>query len=67
MKILILGSNGMAGHVVTRYLKEKQYEVATLARDKADFCVDIENKDQLDKFFNSADSSCDFLINCPMA
>ena len=64
MKILILGSNGMAGHIVTRYLKEKKYEVSTLARDNADFCVDIENKDQLDKFFNSADSSCDFLINC---
>ena len=64
MKILVLGSNGMAGHIVTRYLKEKKYEVSTLARDNADFCVDIENKDQLDKFFNSADSSCDFLINC---
>ena len=64
MKILILGSNGMAGHVVTRYLKEKNYEVQTLARDNADFCVDIENRDQLDKFFNSSDSTCDFLINC---
>ena len=64
MKILILGSNGMAGHVVTRYLKEKKYEVSTLARDNADFCVDIENKDQLDKFFNSENSSCGFLINC---
>jgi dTDP-4-dehydrorhamnose reductase len=64
MKVLILGSNGMAGHVVTRYLKEKKYQVSTLARDNADFCVDIENRDQLDKFFNSSDSTCDFLINC---
>ena len=64
MKILILGSNGMAGHIVTRYFKQQGYNIATLARDNADYCVDIENKDQLDKFFNSVDSSCDFLINC---
>jgi len=64
MKILILGSNGMAGHIVTSYFKKKGYDVSTLARDNADFCVDIENKDQLDKFFNSIDSTCDFVINC---
>jgi dTDP-4-dehydrorhamnose reductase len=64
MKILILGSNGMAGHVVARYLKEQGYNISTLARDSADFCIDIENRDQLDKFFNSSESTCDFLINC---
>lgn len=64
MKILVLGSNGMAGHIVVKYLKGKNYNVSTLARNNADFCVDIENKDQLDKFFNSENSSCDFLINC---
>lgn len=64
MKILILGSNGMAGHILTRYLKEKGFDVSTLARDNADFCVDIENKNQLDNFFSSKNSICDFLINC---
>jgi dTDP-4-dehydrorhamnose reductase len=64
MKILILGSNGMAGHIMTRYLKEKGFNVSTLARNNADFCVDIENQNQLDNFLNSKNSTCDFLINC---
>jgi nucleoside-diphosphate-sugar epimerase len=30
MRVLILGANGMAGHVVTRYLKEQNYTVFCL-------------------------------------
>lgn len=64
MKILLLGSNGMAGHIVERYLKNKNFIIETLARNSADYCIDIENKNQLDKFFNSEKSNCNFVINC---
>lgn len=64
MKILILGSNGMAGHIITKYFKDKNYNVGTLARSDADFCVDIEENNQLENFFKSKNSECDFLINC---
>lgn len=37
MKILILGSNGMLGHVVTTFFQEKDYDVIITSRDeKAD-------------------------------
>ena len=32
MKILIIGSAGMAGHLITRHLSKKGYEVSTLSR-----------------------------------
>lgn len=63
MKILILGSNGMAGHVITRYLKEQNYNVKTLARNNATFCVDVENDiSELDNILNK--ENFDFVINC---
>jgi len=63
MRILVLGSNGMAGHVITRYLKEQNYNVKTLARNNATFCVDVENDiSQLDNILNK--ENFDFVINC---
>ena len=68
MKVLVIGSNGMAGHVVTAYLKEKGYDVTTMAREDADICLDIENTDKLNKFFkwllNATRRDFDFVINC---
>lgn len=38
MKILVLGASGMAGHVVTLYLKEKGYDVFSFTRKPISFC-----------------------------
>jgi dTDP-4-dehydrorhamnose reductase len=64
MKILVLGSNGMAGHTITKYLKIKNYDVTTAARKNADIVFDVESI-----FSNNVDISTkvkqyDYVINC---
>jgi len=61
MKILVIGSNGMAGHMIAKYFKIQNFEVHTLARSNADYNIDIENINDLD--FNFLDRY-DFVINC---
>ena len=63
MKVLVIGSNGMAGHVVVKYLKQKKYDVYTVARSNADFHLDIENVLDATHFFNNIESY-DYVINC---
>lgn len=41
MKFLILGCNGMAGHMISLYLKEQGYEVDGFARSKSQFVKTI--------------------------
>jgi len=41
MKYLIYGVNGMAGHVIAQYLKEKGHLVIGFARQKSPICVTI--------------------------
>ena len=43
MKVLVIGSNGMAGHVITKYLRQQGHTVSTVAKTDASYCVDIEN------------------------
>lgn len=69
MKVLVLGCNGMAGHVITRYLLEKSYDVYGLALSKSDalneshmFVADVTNFGVLDKIIN--DEKFDYIINC---
>lgn len=62
-KILVLGSNGMAGHIVTRYLKEHYDDVYTLARYNADYIVDVENYEELCNFFNEY-NDWTHIVNC---
>lgn len=38
MKFLILGINGMAGHMIAQYLMEQDYEVTGFAKNKSDIC-----------------------------
>jgi dTDP-4-dehydrorhamnose reductase len=45
MKIIVLGSRGMAGHMITKYLKHKKWNVTTVARSHADYCMDILDED----------------------
>lgn len=61
MKILVIGSNGMAGHVIKSFLGRK-YKVETLARTNADHILDIENMVETKKFLQNL--SHDFIINC---
>ena len=64
MKILVIGSNGMAGHVITRYLKQQQHQVVTVARDNADFPIDLENTERVKILFSDLEKDFDFVINC---
>ncbi|WP_026672878.1 SDR family oxidoreductase [Alkalihalobacterium bogoriense] len=38
MKILVLGATGMAGHVISIYLKEAGHDVMTYSRNKFEYC-----------------------------
>lgn len=42
MKFLVLGCNGMAGHIISLYLKELGHNVVGLARQKSDLVYSIE-------------------------
>jgi dTDP-4-dehydrorhamnose reductase len=64
MKVLIVGSNGMAGHVIKKYLTSQGYTVQTLARNNADYGLDIENTVITKSFFNESKNDFDFIINC---
>ena len=57
MKILILGANGMAGHMIMKYLLSKNFSVSGVNRDQIDFSY----KDQIDKLHLN---SFDFVLNC---
>lgn len=63
MKIMILGANGMAGHIITQYLKLQQYEVITVAKSNADYLLNVEDILAVHKFFEEM-PDCDFIINC---
>ncbi|MGI6325030.1 MAG: sugar nucleotide-binding protein [Bacilli bacterium] len=66
-RILILGSQGMAGHIIKTYLLELGYEVFSTSREKNrsknHFYYDVlEDIVQLDKIIASVKP--DFVINC---
>jgi len=63
MKITVLGSQGMAGHMITKYFQKQGYSVATVARNNADFNLDIENTAAVEDFFTNY-TNCDWMINC---
>jgi len=56
MKVSVIGSRGMAGHVIVKYLEQQGHTVTSVDRTQ----LDIEN-DNVDQFFNSLDS--DFVVN----
>lgn len=64
MKVIVFGSNGMAGHIITRYLKQQHVEVVTVARSNADFICDIENYIDVNALLSKIDDSYDYVINC---
>ena len=66
MKFFVLGCNGMAGHIISLYLKEQGHEVLGFGRSKSQFfdsiAGDAQNTDFLRKII--AESKFDSVINC---
>jgi len=67
MRVMVLGSRGMAGHVVTQYLRNNGYTVDTAARESADYAIDLDNVRGIENFIKhiiNAVPEYDYVINC---
>ncbi|MFP7170230.1 SDR family oxidoreductase [Terribacillus sp. 7520-G] len=66
MKILVLGGNGMAGHVIYKYLrKQPDYDVHYTSRDRTDkssIYLDAVDTPALEKLINTLEPA--IVINC---
>ena len=67
MKILVLGCNGMAGHLISLYFKEQGHEVVGFARTKSDLLDvtivgDASNMQLIKQVID--DGNYDAVINC---
>ncbi len=66
MKILVIGCNGMAGHVISLYLKERGHEVLGYAREKSKYIEslvgDVRNLELIRQIV--AEGRFDSVINC---
>jgi dTDP-4-dehydrorhamnose reductase len=66
MKILVLGSNGMAGHTITLYFKERGHDVTAYSMSPFPFCKNIiGNAFETEKFKQIfVVDEYDAIINC---
>ncbi|MGL4853610.1 MAG: sugar nucleotide-binding protein [Phocaeicola sp.] len=66
MKVLVLGSIGMAGHTITLYFKEKGYDVTAYSMSPFQYCKNIiGNAFETEKFKSMLiDGNYDLVINC---
>jgi len=64
MRVLVIGANGMAGHVIVKYLKNQGNTVVTVARNNADYLIDIENTESVKLLFSNIEKDFDFVVNC---
>lgn len=66
MKFLVLGCNGMAGHVVSIYLQERGHDVVGLARRRADYVKTIVGDVKNCVFLRSViyEGNYDTVVNC---
>lgn len=66
MKFLVLGCNGMAGHIISLYLSGRGYSVTGVARSKSKFIntivADVKNFEMLKGIIRS--HNYDAVINC---
>lgn len=66
MKLLVIGASGMAGHLITTYFREKNYEVATLSSthpfDQNTALINVCHIDTLEKYLKA--HQFDIIINC---
>ncbi len=66
MKFLVLGATGMAGHIISLYLKEQGHDVTAFSRSHFPYCKNI-NGDAMDNRFVMLmllDGDYDVVINC---
>jgi dTDP-4-dehydrorhamnose reductase len=63
MKIAVFGANGMAGHMLTRYFRERGANVTTVARTDADLLCDVENASSVVEVLTNL-IDYDFIVNC---
>lgn len=61
-RVIVFGANGMAGHVISSRLK-KSHNVTNIARKNSDINIDVRNYTELNSFFHSIQSECDYVIN----
>ena len=66
-RVLIIGGNGMAGHIVKVYLEQSKCDVYYTTRDKQDsndkhFCFDATNVADIVNILNKI--SPDYVVNC---
>lgn len=65
-KVMVLGSTGMAGHVITKYLSQIPiYKVLNVSRSKLDektFIIDVNNKKTIKKLL--FEKKPDIVVNC---
>ncbi len=66
MKFLVLGCNGMAGHMVSLYLKEQGYEIDGFAKRKSEFVKTIIGDARDTEMLKSTITNGDYstVINC---
>lgn len=66
MRIVVLGSTGMAGHVVSTFLEEKGYDVYRISRSERNseksFAIDVTDFAGLNKRLNKIQPDC--VVNC---
>lgn len=65
-KILIMGSTGMAGHVISLYLLERGFDITTFSRQRFRYCKNINGNALEESFIKSMllDMQYDVVINC---
>lgn len=66
MKYLILGINGMAGHMIARYLLNKGHQVVGFAREKNSFCETMLGNAMNISLINNLieTNKFDVIVNC---
>lgn len=65
MRIVVLGSAGMAGHMISRYLRFKGHNVIDVARNGTPVTCDFEDQHDVDRMFQLlSGDKIDFIINC---
>ena len=64
LKIIVLGSEGMAGHIISKYLSLNGHEVINIARKDSisSVSLDLLNFEDLEKLIVKI--SPEFIINC---
>ena len=61
-KFLIIGSKGLLGSEIIKYLKKRNFSYSTISRKNSNFNLNLEKYKKLNKFFKK--NKFKFVINC---